>query len=192
MDALVEYGDAIRRNMDRVQAVRADQLAGPTPCRDWDVTALLTHLIGGHEMFAAALGQPAPPVDAADDPSVTVLATRYRTAAAASLDAFAAPGALQRVVGLPIGEVPGEVALGMALTDAVVHGWDLAVATGQDATIDDRVAGPLLAGAQAAITDDLRQPAGARAVFAQPVPVDPDSPAGERLVAFLGRSPQFR
>ena len=105
--------------------MRADQLAGPTPCRDWDVTALLTHLIGGHEMFAAALGQPAPPVDAADDPSVTVLATRYRTAAAASLDAFAAPGALQRVVGLPMGEVPGEVALGMALTGAVVHGWDL-------------------------------------------------------------------
>ena len=102
------------------------------------------------------------------------------------------PGALQRVVALPIGEVPGEVALGMALTDAVVHGWDLAAATGQDSTIDDRVAGPLLAAAQAAITDELRQPAGARAVFAQPVPIDPDSPAGERLVAFLGRSPQFR
>jgi len=91
------------------------------------------------------------------------------------------PGALQRVVALPIGEVPAEVALGMALTDAVVHGWDLAAATGQDSTIDDRVAGPLLAAAQAAITDELRQPAGARAVFAQPVPIDPDSPAGERL-----------
>jgi uncharacterized protein (TIGR03086 family) len=188
MDALTEYGDAIRRNIDRVQAVRADQLAGPTPCHDWDVTALLAHLIGGHEMFAAALGQPLPP--AAADPSVTALATRYRDAAAASLDAFAAPGALQRVVALPIGAVPGEVALGLALTDAVVHGWDLAAATGQDTTIDDRVAGPLLAAAQASITDDLRQPAGARAVFAQPVPIAPESPAGDRLVAFLGRSPQ--
>ena len=147
MDALVEYGDAIRRNIDRVRAVRADQLAGPTPCRDWDVTALLTHLIGGHEMFATALGQPAPPADATADQSVIVLATRYRTAAEASWEAFAAPGALQRVVALPIGEVPAEVALGMALTDAVVHGWDLAAATGQDSTIDDRVAGPLLAGA---------------------------------------------
>jgi hypothetical protein len=66
-----------------------------------------------------------------------------------------------------------------------------AAATGQDTTIDDRVAGPLLAGAQASITDDFRH-SGARAVFPQPVPVDPDSPAGERLVAFLGRSPQFR
>ena len=78
------------------------------------------------------------------------------------------------------------------LTDAVVHGWDLAAATGQDTTVDDRVVGPLLAGAHAAITDDFRQPAGARAVFAQPVLIDPDIPAGERLVAFLGRSPQFR
>jgi len=95
-------------------------------------------------------------------------------------------------VALPIGEVPSEVAFGMALTDAVVHGWDLAVATGQNTTTDDRVAAPLLAGAQAAITDELRQPAAARAVFAQPVPIDPDSPTGERLVAFLGRSPQFR
>jgi hypothetical protein len=62
----------------------------------------------------------------------------------------------------------------------------------RNTTIDDRVAGPLLTGAQASITDDLRQPAGARVVIAQPIPIDPDSPAGERLVAFLGRSPQFR
>ena len=69
--------------------------------------------------------------------------------------------------------------------------WDLAAATGQDTTIDDRVAVPILAGAEASITDDLRQPAGAMPVFAEPVPISPDSPAGDRLVAFLGRSPQF-
>ncbi|HEY7814082.1 MAG TPA: hypothetical protein VIC62_12635 [Nakamurella sp.] len=99
---------------------------------------------------------------------------------------------MQKDIALPIGDVPGEVALGLALTDATVHGWDLAAATGQDTTIDDRVAGPLLSAAQASITDDLRQPDAASAVFAQPVPIEPESPAGERLVAFLGRSPQYR
>jgi hypothetical protein len=39
-----------RRNIDRVRAVRADQLTGPTLRRDWDVAALLAHLIGGHEI----------------------------------------------------------------------------------------------------------------------------------------------
>jgi Mycothiol maleylpyruvate isomerase N-terminal domain len=114
MDALVEYGDAIRRNIDRVQAVRVDQLAGPTPCRDWDVTALLTHLIGCpstiHRWLSWPPGTGWPPRRAW---------MRWRR-----------PGALQRVVALPIGEVPAEVALGMALTDAVVHGWDLAADTG--------------------------------------------------------------
>jgi hypothetical protein len=57
----------------------------------------------------------------------------------------------------------------MALTDAVVHGWDLAVATGQDATIDDRVAGPLLAGvsltAERSITGIEATGQGTRQVF---------------------------
>ena len=61
MDALVEYGGAIRRNIERVEAVRPDQLSGPTPCRDWDVAALLAHMIGVDVMFAAALGQPVTP-----------------------------------------------------------------------------------------------------------------------------------
>jgi uncharacterized protein (TIGR03086 family) len=90
---------------------------------------------------------------------------------------------------LPIGEVPGRVALGLALTDAVVHGWDLAKATGQDASIDEDLAAMLLAGAEGSIGADMRQPGGAMAVFAQPVAVGADQPTGERLVGFLGRQP---
>jgi len=192
MDALVEYGGAIRRNIERVEAVRPDQLSGPTPCRDWDVAALLAHMIGVDVMFAAALGQPVTPAAAADGaPSVSGLAKRYRDASAASMNGFAAPGALQRVADLPFGDMPGEMALSLALVDAVVHGWDLAAATGQDTGIDDRVAGSLLVAAHARMTDDLRQPYGAMAVFAEPVIVDAESPLGDRLVAYLGRSPHF-
>jgi uncharacterized protein (TIGR03086 family) len=191
MDVLAEYASAISRNIERIEDLRPDQLAGPTPCSDWDVTALLAHMIGGHQMFAAALGQPLPPPGTDTGASVAGMVASYRVASEASLKAFGAPGALQRVVALPIGEVPADLALGLALTDAVVHRWDLASATGQDTSIDDRVAAPLLAGAQSTITPDLRQPDGVRPAFAEPVQVGEDCPAGERLVAFLGRPPHF-
>jgi uncharacterized protein (TIGR03086 family) len=133
-------------------------------------------------MFATALGAtvPEPPTD---------LAATHRAAGDAAVRAFGAPGALQRSVVLPVGQVPGEVALGLALTDAVVHGWDLAKATGQDTTIDESLATMLLAGLEQSVTADMRQPGGAMPVFAPAFPVDAGRPAGERLVAFLGRQP---
>jgi hypothetical protein len=48
--------------------------------------------------------------------------------------------------------------VGLALTDSVVHGWDLAVAPGQDASIDDGVAEALLTGPSTSVTADLRAP----------------------------------
>jgi uncharacterized protein (TIGR03086 family) len=97
---------------------------------------------------------------------------------------------MDRVATLPIGEVPGQVVLGLALTDAVVHGWDLAVATGQDTAID-ALASILLTGVEATVGQDMRQPDGAMPVFAQPVPVGNDTPAADRLLAFLGRPPAW-
>ena len=98
---------------------------------------------------------------------------------------------MQRVAALPFGEFPGEMALNLALIEAVVHGWDPAAATGQDTRIDDRVAGPMLVAAHARMTDDLRQPDGAMAAFAKPMLVDAKCPLGDRLVAYLDRSPHF-
>jgi uncharacterized protein (TIGR03086 family) len=187
MDMLSAYADAVRRNHERLDAISADQLGDPTPCTEWDVRALVGHIVGGYQMFAAALGHPLPaavePTDAAG------LAAQHRTTGEAAIAAFATPDALQRTVHLPVGEVPGQVALGLALTDAVVHGWDLAKATGQDTAIDDGLAAALLTGAEGSITGQMRQPDGAMPVFAQPVPISGQRPAGDRLVAFLGRQP---
>jgi uncharacterized protein (TIGR03086 family) len=183
MDMINVYAEAIQRNQKRVENLRADQLDDPTPCTEWTVQALLDHIIGGYRMFAAALGAPVP--ESANDP-----AEAHRAAGDAAVRAFGAPDAMQRsLVLLPVGEVPGEVALGLALTDAVVHGWDLAKATGQDTTIDESLAAMLLVGLEQSVTADMRQPAGGMPVFAPPVPVDANRPAGDRLVAFLGRQP---
>jgi uncharacterized protein (TIGR03086 family) len=182
MDMINVYADAVRRNQQRVENLRTDQLDDPTPCTEWTVQALLDHIIGGYRMFATAFGAAAPESESA-------AATAHGAAGDAAVRAFEAPGALQRSLVLPVGEVAGEVALGLALTDAVVHGWDLAKATGQDTTIDEPLATMLLAGLERSVTTDMRQPGGGMPVFAPPVPVDADRPAGDRLVAFLGRQP---
>jgi uncharacterized protein (TIGR03086 family) len=187
MNMLSAYENAVRRNHERLDAISTEQLGDPTPCTDWDVRALVGHIIGGYQMFAAALGQPLPP--AAEPTDAAGLAGQHRRAGEAAIAAFAAPDALQATVRLPVGDVPGQVALGLALTDAVVHGWDLAKATGQDTSIDEALASSLLTGAQQSITGQMRQPDGAMPVFAQPVSISGQRPAAERLIAFLGRQP---
>ena len=182
MEMISLYADAVQRNQKRVEKVRTDQLDGPTPCTEWTTEALLDRIIGGYRIFATALGTTVP------EP-VADLATAHRAAGDAAVRAFSAPDARQRSVVLPVGEVPGDVALGLALTDAVVHGWDLAKATGQDTTVDEPLATMLLAGVEQSVTADMRQPGGGMPVFAPPVPVDAGRPAGDRLIAFLGRQP---
>ena len=184
MDLLSSYTDAVRRNHDRVDAVNAGQLGDPTPCAEWDVRALIGHITGGYQMFAAALGRPLPPDGTPDD-----AAGIHRATGEAAIAAFGEPGVLQRTVTLPVGDVPGDMALALALTDAVVHGWDLARATGQDTSIDEDLATALLAGAEQMVGPQMRQPDGAMPVFAQPVTIGPDQPAADRLIAFLGRKP---
>jgi len=66
----------------------------------------------------------------------------------------------------------------------LVHGWDLARATGQPGWIPDDVAGRALAWSREQLTS---RPEGPGAPFAAEVPVPPDAPAVDRLAGFLGR-----
>ena len=92
---------------------------------------------------------------------------------------------LERAFLLPLGEVSGRFAVGMHTVEAIVHGWDLAKATGQPTEIEPdlcAVAWQQCAG----IDDSLRGP---RRPFGPPVIVSPDASATDRLVAWLGRQP---
>src|ERR1035437_7527275 len=129
----------------RLAAVRGEDLGRPTPCPGWDVATLVAHVINGDRMAIALLDgasveeslsglRPVGP----DDDAVELFA-----AVGTELDQrFAQPGALERVVHHPVGDVPGGMLLGFRAGDRTHHAWDLARAPVQDETLDsDVVAG---------------------------------------------------
>ncbi|HEX5289710.1 MAG TPA: TIGR03086 family metal-binding protein [Streptosporangiaceae bacterium] len=167
--------------------VRPAQLGAATPCASWDVRALISHFVAGPGWAAAAVatgdGTPA----AGRDYAAGDYLASYDAAVQAAVDAFGAPGALERAVRLPFGEFPGAFVLGIVVQDRFVHGWDLARATGQPADLDPGLADDLLASARAVVTDAFRGPEGT-ALFGPARQPGPGAGAAGRLAAFLGRA----
>ena len=99
----------------------------------------------------------------------------FERGSAAAVAAFDAPGAMERTMHLPFGDLPGVVFVRIAATDTFIHGWDLAKATGQPADLDPELAAELLASARPFLSDSLRGPDG-KASFARGSPVFPTHP----------------
>jgi uncharacterized protein (TIGR03086 family) len=165
-----------------VAAVREDQWDDPTPCPEWDVRGVVQHLVVGHHVFARALRGEAVSALPSEPPSPP-LVTAYETSAAAMLEAFRAPGALEGAVTIPFGTVPAAVSLHLRLVEALVHGWDVARATGQQPRYDDA-----LAEQEVGFTRSLlpQVPEG-RSPFGPSLPVPDDAPPIDRLAGLLGR-----
>jgi len=123
-----------------VAGIKADQWAAPTPCTELDVRGVLNHLVGGNLLFAAIVrGEPrsAPGTDhLGGDPLAA-----FQRAAVQLREAFAAPVVLESVFQAPFGTGPGLVLVHVRVVEVLVHGWDLARATGQSADFPDDVAG---------------------------------------------------
>jgi uncharacterized protein (TIGR03086 family) len=170
-----------------IAGVKPEQLSAPTPCAQWDVRAVLNHIIGGNHFFAkVAAGEqievPSEPRDlVGDDP-----ATAYAQGAKLALEAWRAPGVAEKIVHMPVGDMPGAFATGLHFMDHLVHGWDIAKATGQEDAVDQSLAEAAYGLVNGNIGDDLRKPGGP---FGPEVVVDADCPPAERLVAYLGRKP---
>ncbi|MDQ4132450.1 MAG: TIGR03086 family metal-binding protein [Actinomycetota bacterium] len=164
-------------------ATRHDQYGAPTPCPEWTVRDLVAHLVAGNVKYTeiargADWSRGAPPVDVGDDPS-----GMYRRTVETMLEAWQQPGALEREVTLPGGRGPAESALHLHLGEALVHGWDLAVATGQEPSFDVEVVEASLAHYQSWLP--ARRPEGSP--FSDARDVDENVPAIHRLAAYLGR-----
>jgi uncharacterized protein (TIGR03086 family) len=103
-----------------------------------------------------------------------------------TLDAYMQPGVLEGTVNGSAGEIPAAMVLGIAFCDRLIHGWDLATASGQDATMPaDLVAAawPMLDGR---ISDGDRGPGKS---FAPAIAVPDGAQLQDKLLAYCGRSP---
>ncbi len=191
MDIVRLHERALDETARLIGNVQPDQMGLPTPCSDWNVRALLAHLVGGNARYAAAAtGEPmgrglahrgGPAADLlGDDP-----AGAYRRSAVAVDAAWRNPTLLDRTFEFPFGTVPGRVAVGMHLLETVTHGWDLAKATGQQPAFDPAVVQAATHVAQSSLPSD--RPPGTP--FAAPVLAAHDLPELDRLAAFLGRTP---
>jgi uncharacterized protein (TIGR03086 family) len=168
-----------------VESVRPAQWDGATPCPQWRARDLISHLIGGNIWFASSVSgtpptlSPPRPDGWPDDE----LAPAYRASAAALLGAFSQPGAFEKIVTVPIGKVPGIVAVHLRLTEVLVHGWDLAQATGQQPLFPEDLAEQELEFTIGKLPDVPPD----RRPFGPPQPVADDAAAIDRLAACLGR-----
>jgi uncharacterized protein (TIGR03086 family) len=171
-----------------VDGIGQDQLHQPTPCADLDVEQLRDHVLGWLTTFAAGFADPdgqAPRADLRGYRAPADAANAVR-AAAEQLDNALRAGAAERPLRLGESAMPGGLALDMILWEYQVHGWDLAVATGQSWAPPSEATEESLAFAPGMLTEDYQ---GEGKAFGPPVAVPADAPALDRLIGLSGRDP---
>src|SRR5215204_5912740 len=183
--------DVCRRTLENTQQVinrvTPEDLVKPTPCSDWDVRALVNHMVG----VLGALEAPArgEQVDFSATGSEDVIgsdpAGTFSKNASEFMAAWSAPGAIERVVTSMFGEQPSAFYLGLATADILLHGWDLASAIGAPSTMDETTSAEVLANMQRILKPEMR---GEGKAFASEATCASDASVQERLVAFSGRS----
>jgi uncharacterized protein (TIGR03086 family) len=182
------YARATEQAVALIKTVRQEQLTAPTPCSEFDVRALLSHVVGVTRRFAVVGeggdGLALEPVagDVADD----AWAAAYDEARTRAIRAWSADERMRSPVRVPWGEVPGWQALSGYVMETVTHTWDLSEALGHPLELDDGLAGFALGVARRVLPEAERD---ASRPFAAAV----EAPAGGgvygELAAWLGRTP---
>jgi uncharacterized protein (TIGR03086 family) len=183
------FSSALALLLATADAVRADQLTAPTPCTEFDVQALLGHVL--HVLRRITTAGRGADVDSA--PKVSTAPgegwpAALRADAAELAAVWADDAVLDAVLRLPFGTLPGRAALATWVGEVTTHAWDLAVATGQSPDWDDESAAVGLAAIHGKLPAANRGPG---IPFADAVPVPGDAPVVERLVAWQGRDPRW-
>ncbi|MGH9078851.1 MAG: TIGR03086 family metal-binding protein [Acidimicrobiales bacterium] len=173
-----------------VAGVKPDQIGRATPCPDYDVAALVDHLVGAGQRTVdlgrgeTPTGDEFPHVDLSDAPE------QLRRAAKEAEVAWSDDARLTATVTMPWGEIyTGVTLVDMYLAELTTHAWDLAAATDQVARLDNELAATALDGAHAMLKPEYRNAMGEGSPFGTEVQAPADAAAWERLAAFMGRPP---
>jgi uncharacterized protein (TIGR03086 family) len=170
---------------EQVSLVRDDDWDRPTPCSDWDVRAVVAHVVVGDAQAVDVLAGHRVSVVTEFDPGVlgTNPLAAWRGTALAAIRAFARPGALGARYDHPVGNVTGRTIIGFRTSDSLVHGWDVATALGIEVVLDPDLCEACL---------DFWLPKYDSLVssgyFGPAVMPPDDADPGTRLLALLGRT----
>ena len=174
LDFLSLYGRASEWAGIKVRGA-VSNLDAPTTCDGWNVRTLMNHMLETQRYFVGSargddvsLSQE-PPDLLGQDPYADFDRARDET-----LRTFGAPGVIERT----------GPALGIAFSDQLLHGWDLAVSTEQDPTMPEGLPEAAYALIYGRFTDDQR-----KGVFKPEVAIGPNASPQAKLLAYTGRSP---
>ncbi|MCP2337753.1 TIGR03086 family metal-binding protein [Actinomadura rupiterrae] len=191
-----DFEPAARRLAGVLAAIPADALDAPTPCEDTTVGALLDHVNGFTWTFTQVARKAVAP--GSSRPARTdagSLPADWRDRVDAQLkelvEAWREPSAWDGMSEAGGVTLPANVLARVALDELILHGWDLARATGQTYDVPVEEAEQCIAlfeSLPAQAEDAPRPPDGA---FGPPVPVADDASALDRLVARSGRNPAW-
>jgi uncharacterized protein (TIGR03086 family) len=154
----------------------ASKLDAPTTCDDWDVRTLLNHMLQTQRYFVgSARGEDVapptgtPPALIGDDP-----VDAFMEARADVLRTYRPEGVIEKT----------GPSLGIAFSDMLLHGWDVARSTAQDATMPAGLPDAAYEMIHGRFTDEQR-----KGVFKPEIKVPADASPQEKLLAYTGRSP---
>jgi uncharacterized protein (TIGR03086 family) len=188
----VDLGPAAERLSDLLAGIDDSQLAAPTPCPKYTLGDLIEHVGGLAQAFTAAAGKNLGPMTTqAPRGDSSRLPTDWRTRIPLDLKACAeawrdsaAWTGMTRAGGV---DLPGEICGLVALDEITIHGWDVAVSSGQPFAADQQTLAAVqgfLAGFSVPGTEDQRGD-----IFGPVVEVEDDAPLQDRVIGLAGRHP---
>ena len=189
---LLDLEPAARRMADLIASVAEDSLDAPTPCPKYTLGDLVDH-VGGLSLAFTAAATKAVGGDGAQGPSgqASRLGDDWRTRIPRDLiglaEAWRDPAAWSGFTQAGGVDLPGKIAGLVALDELVIHGWDVARASGQAYDCDL----PTLEAVYEFVAPMSVPGQEAQRIFGPVVEVPEDAPLLDRLIGLAGRDPAW-
>ena len=189
-DVTARYAVRADRFEAVIRAVPAGRWRSPSPCEDWRALDVVQHVLDMHAVMLRPLERPLTDAPAVD---VDPLAA-FRSARHDLMEVLGDEEVARSDVPSPVGTMTlAEHIDQVASEDLVIHGWDLAVATGQEHQLDPEEVERMWPAAQE-MDERMRTPGAfgpGVVVFGPVVEVPADAPVSDRLLGLLGRDPHW-
>ncbi|MGH3980899.1 MAG: TIGR03086 family metal-binding protein [Pseudonocardiaceae bacterium] len=195
MTAMLDLGPAAQQLATLLRGVTDDQLTAPTPCDEYTLGDLIDHVSGLSQAFTAAaakeLGSGASQGPSGDAGRLDHdWRTRISEQLVALAEAWRNPDAWEGMTQAGGIDLPAEMAGKVALNELVIHGWDVAHASGQPFDVDPQTLDASMEFVSLMSTPE--EEAGRAGLFGPVVDVPADAPLLDRALGMSGRDPSWR